>query len=124
MRTVVTPVPARTPGQSAPTCGPTSASSSSAFGGAPSNDVLPHLIEASCYDDQLRRSLEDYVRDSARRRCGRSSHGASTAASYRPTPTSTCSSTLVLGPFFYRRLLTGATLDQAFADRLVDHVLP
>ena len=23
---------------------------------------------------------------------------------------------LVLGPFFYRRLLTGATLDQAFAD--------
>ena len=31
---------------------------------------------------------------------------------------------LVLGPFFYRRLLTGATLDQAFAERLVDHVLP
>ena len=32
-------------------------------GSAPRNDVLPHLLEASCYDDQLRASLEGYVRD-------------------------------------------------------------
>ena len=27
------------------------------------SDTLPHLIEASCYDEQLRASLDDYLRD-------------------------------------------------------------
>ncbi|HQV59076.1 MAG TPA: TetR/AcrR family transcriptional regulator, partial [Ilumatobacteraceae bacterium] len=32
------------------------------FGQGRMSDVLPHLIEASCYDDQLRASLDDYSR--------------------------------------------------------------
>ena len=31
------------------------------------SDVLPHLIEASCYDEQLRASLDDYARSASAR---------------------------------------------------------
>ena len=49
--------------------------------GAAAPDVLPHLIEASCYDPQLRASLDDYTLeppgDDPRCCCGAASSGAS-----------------------------------------------
>ncbi len=32
------------------------------FGAAPTSDILPHLIEAACYDERLRTLLQEYTR--------------------------------------------------------------
>ena len=91
-------------------------------GSAPRNDVLPHLLEASCYDEQLRASLEGYVRDRQstvrtilRRGISRGELPADADIDVHVDA--------VLGPFFYRRLLSGAPLDRRFTTRLVDHIL-
>ena len=57
------------------------------------SDVLPHLIEASCYDEQLRASLDDYLRgrQATIRLHPAPRHRARRAR--RPTPTSTSSPT-------------------------------
>lgn len=123
MRTVVTPVPAPDTGAVRSDLRAYVGELVDRFGGGRASDVLPHLIEASCHDDELRRSLEDYLRlrqTSVRTILTRGvDRGELPAGSDVDLLVD-----LVLGPFFYRRLLTGATLDQAFADRLVDHVLP
>jgi AcrR family transcriptional regulator len=86
------------------------------------SDILPHLIEASCYDDQLRSSLDEYtlgrqttIRLILQRGIERGELAADTDIDLLVD--------VVLGPFFYRRLLTGAALDQDFTRRLVDLVL-
>ena len=86
------------------------------------SDVLPHLIEASCYDDQLRSSLDEYLRGRQatirlilQRGIDRAELGADTDVDLVVD--------LILGPFFYRHLLTGAPVDRQFAHRLVDIAL-
>jgi AcrR family transcriptional regulator len=87
-----------------------------------SSDVLPHLIAASCYDEQLRASLDDYTRSrqaTIRRILKRGIERGE-------LPSDTDVNLLVdvtLGPFFYRRLLSGVTVDRSFSHRLVDAVL-
>ena len=92
------------------------------FGSDRASDVLPHLIEASCYDDQLRSSLDDYLRGRQatirlilQRGIERGELGADTDVDLVVD--------LILGPFFYRHLLTGAPVDRDFAHRLVDVAL-
>ena len=92
------------------------------FGASSTSDVLPHLIAASCYDEQLRASLEDYtqsrqatLRQILRRGIERGELSPDTDVSLLVDVT--------LGPFFYRRLLSGVTVDRRFGHRLVDAVL-
>ncbi|MET0326084.1 MAG: TetR/AcrR family transcriptional regulator [Ilumatobacteraceae bacterium] len=92
------------------------------FGPDRASDVLPHLIEASCYDDQLRSSLDDYLRGRQttirlilQRGIERGELGGDTDVDLVVD--------LILGPFFYRHLLTGAPLDRDFAHRLVEIAL-
>lgn len=91
------------------------------FAGAAS-DVLPHLVEASCYDDALRQSLDDYThsRQGTVRRIlqrGRDRGELSTDADIDLIVD------VILGPFFYRRLLTSDPIDVTYARRLVDLAL-
>ena len=86
------------------------------------SDVLPHLIEASCYDEQLRASLDDYLRD--RQSTTRLILHRGIERGELPADTDVDLVTdVILAPFFYRRLLTGAVLDRAFTHRLVEFAL-
>jgi AcrR family transcriptional regulator len=92
------------------------------LGASSTSDVLPHLIAASCYDEQLRASLEDYTqsRQATLRRI------LKRGIERGELPPDTDVNLLVdvtLGPFFYRRLLSGVTVDRRFSHRLVDAVL-
>ena len=86
------------------------------------SDILPHLIEASCYDEALRASLDEHNRQrqaTVRLLLDR-------AASRGELPPDTDVDVLVdvlLGSFLYRRLITGAPLDDDFTTRLVDFAL-
>ena len=91
------------------------------FGGGRGSDVLPHLIAASCYDDQLRASLDDYTR--GRQRTIRLILRRGIERGELPPDTDVdLLVDVILGPFLYRHLLTGAPVDRKFARRLVDHV--
>jgi AcrR family transcriptional regulator len=123
MRTVVTPVAAPDTGAVRADLRAYVGELVARYGSArASSDVLPHLLEASCYDDQLRVSLEDYLRN--RQIAVRTIIGRGIERGELPAKADIdLLVDLVLGPFFYRRLLTGAPLDDDFADRLVEHVL-
>ena len=112
----------RTREPSAATCSPTPKPSSSASASGRASDVLPHLIEASCYDDQLRRALDEYLTSrqaTIRLIIGRGIERGELAAD---TDVDVVVD-LVLGPFYYRHLLTGAPVDRDFAHRVVDVAL-
>jgi AcrR family transcriptional regulator len=86
------------------------------------SDVLPHLIEASCYDEHLRASLDDYTRGRQatirmllRRGVERGELPADTDIDLLVD--------VILAPFFYHHLLTGATVDRDFTHRLVEFAL-
>ncbi len=86
------------------------------------SDVLPHLVAASCHDDELRASLDDYVRGGQstlrlllRRGIDRGELLADTDVDLAVEA--------ILGPIFYRHLLSGEPVDRALARRLVEHVL-
>jgi AcrR family transcriptional regulator len=86
------------------------------------SDVLPHLIEASCYDEELRASLDDYTRGRQatirvllRRGVERGELPADTDIDLLVD--------IILAPFFYHHLLTGATVDRDFTHRLVEFAL-
>jgi AcrR family transcriptional regulator len=92
------------------------------FGAGRGSDVLPHLIAASCYDENLRASLDEYTRARQatirlilRRGIERGELGADADLDLLVD--------VILGPFFYRHLLTGAPLDRDFSRRLVDLVV-
>jgi AcrR family transcriptional regulator len=92
------------------------------LGASRTSDVLPHLIAASCYDEPLRASLEEYThsRQATLRRI------LKRGIERGELPPATDVNLLVdvtLGPFFYRRLLSGVTVDRRFSRRLVDAVL-
>lgn len=86
------------------------------------SDVLPHLIEASCYDEQLRASLDDYLRErqSTTRLLLRRGIERGELAADADVDLLT---DVIMAPLFYRLLLTGAPLDQDFTHRLVDFAL-
>jgi AcrR family transcriptional regulator len=86
------------------------------------SDVLPHLIEASCYDEQLRASLDDYLRD--RQSTTRLIlHRGIERGELSPDVDVDLITDVILAPFFYRHLLTGAPVDRAFTHRLVEFAL-
>ena len=92
------------------------------FGSSPASDVLPHLIEAACYDQRLRESLHDYIRfrqQTVRTILERGhERGELTDEDDRMLIVD-----LLLGPFFYRRLISGDPFSPRFAERLVDFIL-
>jgi AcrR family transcriptional regulator len=92
------------------------------FGAGRGSDVLPHLIAASCYDDHLRASLDEYTR--ARQATIRLILRRGIERGELPDDTDLdLLVDVILGPFFYRHLLTGAPLDRDFSRRLVDLVV-
>jgi AcrR family transcriptional regulator len=86
------------------------------------SDVLPHLIEASCYDEHLRTSLDDYTlgRQATIRLLLRRGieHGELPADADIDLLVD-----VILAPFFYHHLLTGASVDREFIHRLVEFAL-
>lgn len=85
-------------------------------------DVLPHLIEASCYDPHLRASLDEYlvgrqatVRLLLKRGIER--------GELPPDADVDVLVDVILAPFFYRHLLTGASVDRDYTHRLVELAL-
>jgi AcrR family transcriptional regulator len=91
------------------------------FGGGRGSDVLPHLIAASCYDPQLRESLDEHT--SRRQATIRSILHRGIARGELPPDTDVdLLVDVVLGPFFYRHLLSGAPVDKDFTRRLVDFI--
>jgi len=92
------------------------------FGAGRGSDVLPHLIAASCYDDHLRASLDEYTR--ARQATTRLILGRGIERGELPPDADLdLLVDVILGPFFYRHLLTGDPLDRDFSRRLVDLVI-
>ena len=86
------------------------------------SDTLPHLIEASCYDEQLRASLDDYLRE--RQSTTRLLLHRGIERGELPAATDVDLITdVILAPFFYRHLLTGAPVDEDFIHRLVEFAL-
>ena len=86
------------------------------------SDTLPHLIEASCYDEQLRASLDDYLRE--RQSTTRLLlHRGIERGELPPTTDVDLITDVILAPFFYRHLLTGAPVDGDFIHRLVEFAL-
>jgi AcrR family transcriptional regulator len=92
------------------------------LGASSGSDVLPHLIAASCYDEQLRASLDDYTR-SRQATLRRILKRGIERGELQPDADVNLLVDVTLGPFFYRRLLSGATVDRRFSSRLVDAVL-
>ena len=92
------------------------------FGEKRASDVLPHLIEASCYDDQLRHALDEYLRSRQAPIRAILQRGIERGELAEDTDVDLVVD-LVLGPFLYRHLFTGAPVDEDFAHRLVAFVL-
>jgi AcrR family transcriptional regulator len=87
------------------------------------SDILPHLIEASCYDGRLRASLDEHNR--SRQATIRTLLARGIARGELPADADVdLLVDVLIGPFAYRRLVTGAPVDTDFARRLVDIVLP
>ncbi|MEO6123306.1 MAG: TetR/AcrR family transcriptional regulator [Ilumatobacteraceae bacterium] len=86
------------------------------------SDVLPHLIEAACYDPEVRLSLDSYL--SGRQKPLRV---VLQRAIQRGEITSGTDVTVLIdvlvGPTFYRRLLTGGEIDRTFVHKILDIVL-
>jgi len=93
------------------------------FGQGRMSDVLPHLIEASCYDDQLRASLDDYSRQRQTTLRAILRRGIERGELPKDYDVDLVVDT-VLGAFVYRRLMSGAPLNEAFSKRLIAFVLP
>jgi AcrR family transcriptional regulator len=86
------------------------------------SDILPHLIEASCYDENLRSSLDQYtlgrqatIRLLLRRGIERGELPADADVDLLVD--------VILAPFFYHHLCTGAVVDSDFTHRLVEFAL-
>jgi AcrR family transcriptional regulator len=86
------------------------------------SDTLPHLIEAACYDPALRASLDEHQRERQNamrllieRAIARGELAADADVEVLVD--------VLIGPFVYRRLVTGAPIDTDFTRRLVDVVL-
>lgn len=87
------------------------------------NDILPHLIEVSTHDAALRAELDAYTQ--LRRVPLRASLERGIArGEIEPDADLDTMIDALLGPIIYRRLLTGATIDDAFIEALMALVVP
>ena len=86
-------------------------------------DVLPHLIEVACYDPSIRTSLDDWVRHRRAPLVAILERGVERGELAADTDLELLLDTLI-GPFVYRRLLTGGAIDETVVDRLLALVLP
>ena len=87
------------------------------------SDVLPHLVAASCHDDELRASLDDYTRGRQATLRLLLRAVASNAASCRPTPTSTSPSRPSSDRSSTATCCRASRSTATLARRLVDRVL-
>jgi AcrR family transcriptional regulator len=86
------------------------------------SDILPHLIEASCYDGRLRASLDEHNRH--RQATVRTLLDRGIARGELPAGIDVdLLVDVLIGPFLYRRLITGAPVDVDYTRRLVDFAL-
>lgn len=86
-------------------------------------DVLPHLIEVACHDEALRNQLDDYVQYRRTPMLAILRRGLDREELPADIDLEVLADALI-GPFAYRRLLTGGALDADFVDRLLRVVLP
>lgn len=86
-------------------------------------DVLPHLIEVACYDPAIRTSLDDWVRHRRAPLLAILERGLERGELSADTDLELLLDTLI-GPFVYRRLLTGGAIDETVVERLLALVLP
>ena len=86
-------------------------------------DVLPHLIEWAVHDEQLRAELDGYVAFRRQPLVAILTRGIERGEIRDDLDLDTLVDAFV-GPFIYRKLLTGDTIDAAFVDRLVALLLP
>ncbi|MCB0968606.1 MAG: TetR/AcrR family transcriptional regulator [Ilumatobacter sp.] len=86
-------------------------------------DVLPHLIEWSVHDRQLREQLDDYVAHRRAPLVAILQRGIERGEVRADLDFDTMVDAFV-GPFIYRKLLTGSPLDDAFVDDLLGLLLP
>ncbi len=86
-------------------------------------DVLPHLIEVACYDPAIRTSLDDWVRHRRAPLLAILERGVERGELPVDTDVELLLDALI-GPFVYRRLLTGGAIDESVVERLLALVLP
>ena len=86
-------------------------------------DVLPHLIEWSVHDPQLRAQLDDYVAHRRRPLVAILQRGVERGEIRDDVELDTMVDAFV-GPFIYRKLLTGAPIGAGFVDDLLDLLIP
>jgi AcrR family transcriptional regulator len=87
------------------------------------SDVLPHLIEVACHDEQLRCRLDDYVQYRRDPLLGILRRGVERGELPADVDLDVLADVLI-GPFVYRRLLTHGPLDEPFVERLLALVVP
>jgi AcrR family transcriptional regulator len=87
----------------------------------PTADVLPHLIEAACYDGRIRASLNELSR--SRQRALRAILRRGHDRGELDGGDDDAIVDAILGAFFYRRLISGEPFTPKFAARLVDLAL-
>lgn len=86
-------------------------------------DVLPHLIEVACYDPAIRSSLDEWVQHRRAPLHAIVERGVARGELPADTDVELLLDALI-GPFVYRRLLTGGMLDDTMVERLLALVLP
>jgi AcrR family transcriptional regulator len=86
-------------------------------------DVLPHLIEVACYDPAIRSSLDDWVRHRRAPLLAILERGVRRGELAADTDLELLLD-LLIGPFVYRRLLTGGPLGNDLIERLLAIVVP
>ena len=86
------------------------------------SDVLPHLIEAACYDTEVSNSLDEYLsnrQQPLRSLLQRAQQRGEIAAGIDLKVVVD----VLVGPVIYRRLMTGDRIDRTFVRKLLDIVL-
>lgn len=86
------------------------------------SDVLPHLIEVACHDEGIRARLDDYVQYRRAPMIAMLQRGLDRGELPADADVDVICDVL-LGPFVYRRLLTGTSLGRDFVVRLLAVVL-
>ncbi|TDT14523.1 TetR family transcriptional regulator [Ilumatobacter fluminis] len=86
-------------------------------------DVLPHLIEWAVHDEQLRVELDGYVAHRRQPLVAILTRGIERGEIRDDLDLDTIVDAFV-GPFIYRKLLTGDAIDATLVDRLLALILP
>jgi AcrR family transcriptional regulator len=89
---------------------------------APTNDVLPHLLEAAVFDERVRVSLQTYLRDRQETVRTILARGIERGELTDDDDVELMVDVMI-APFMYRRLMTGGPISTSFATRLAAFVL-